>query len=105
MSQSPTGTFVTPRRAELGLAQVANDVGFAISLLPSGALFALEHEASGRRIMINQGLAGPVADGMARLFLRTEGGDALPLIGPAPGLRFGVGDDRVVWRGEREGIS
>jgi 1,2-beta-oligoglucan phosphorylase len=103
MPHSSMEQLVTPRIGDLDRKRIANAADFSISLLPSGALFAMEHEAAGRRIMINQTLASPLADGMARMFLRVRGGAVSPIIGPATGLRLGVGEDRIVWEGERDG--
>ena len=44
-----------------------------MSVLPTGAIFAIEHTQANRRIMINQTLASPIANGMARLYLRMGG--------------------------------
>src|SRR5271165_1368645 len=71
--RSPTETLTTPRQDNLGLARIVNGAGFSISLLPNGAIFAIEHVEAGRRIMINQVLASPVAGGMGRLYLRAGG--------------------------------
>ena len=65
--------LTTPRRDELGLVRIANGSGLSVSVLPTGAIFAIEHTGANRRIMINQTLALPIANGMARLFLRVGG--------------------------------
>ena len=93
MSNSSTEILTTPRRDDLGLVQIANSAGLSISLLPSGAIFAIEHTRSrSRRIMINQVLASPIASGMGRLYLRAGGPEPtiLPFIGPEAGLRVGA---------------
>ena len=107
MSNSTTEILTTPRRDDLGLLQIANSAGVSVSLLPSGAIFAIEHVDAKRRIMINQVLASPIADGIGRLFLRTGGPEPaiLPVIGPEAGLRVGAADDRVVWEGEESGVG
>ena len=107
MSNSTTEILTTPRRDDLGLVQIANSAGVSVSLLPSGAIFAIEHVDAKRRIMINQVLASPIANGIGRLFLRTGGPEPaiLPVIGPEAGLRVGASDDRVVWEGEESGVS
>ena len=105
MSHSPTEILKTPRRDELGLTRIVNSAGVSISLLPSGAIFAIEHTEGSRRIMINQSLASPIASGMGRLYLRL-GGTAptiVPVIGSEAGLRVGASDDRFVWEGENSG--
>ncbi len=107
MSNSATEILTTPRRDDLGLVQIANSAGVSVSLLPSGAIFAIEHVDAKRRIMINQVLASPIANGIGRLFLRTGGPEPaiLPVIGPEAGLRLGASDDRVVWEGEESGVG
>ena len=57
--------------------------------------------------MINQTLASPLADGMARHVSapgRREAFRPLSIIGPGAGLRSGVGADRIVWEGEQSGV-
>ena len=99
--------LTTPRRDDLGLLRIANDAGLSISVLPSGAIFAIEHTQANRRIMINQTLALPIANGMGRLYLRLGGLQPaiLPVMGPEPRLRVGASDDRYVWEGEGSGAS
>jgi hypothetical protein len=105
VSHSSPEILKTPRRDELGLTRIVNSAGVSISLLPSGAIFAIEHTEGSRRIMINQSLASPIASGMGRLYLRL-GGTAptiVPVIGSEAGLRVGASDDRFVWEGEHSG--
>ena len=104
MSHSPSDILVTPRQDDLGLMRIVNGSGLSISLLPSGAIFAIEHAEAGRTIMINQTLALPIANGMGRLYLRVGGPEPtiLPVIGPEAGLSVGAADDRFVWEGEAE---
>src|SRR5262245_33533708 len=106
MSDAPTEILTTPRQDDLGLIRIVNKVGLSISLLPNGAVFAMEHTDGSRKIMINQVLGSPIAGGMGRLLLRI-GGTAptiLPVIGPeAPG-RVGSAEDRFVWEGEALGV-
>jgi cellobiose phosphorylase len=99
--------LTTPRREELDLTRIANGAGLSISLLPSGAIFAIEHMQANRRIMINQTLALPIGDGMARLYLRLGGPQPaiLPVIGPEARLRVGALDDRYAWEGEGSGVG
>src|SRR5271157_767421 len=106
MSHSSTDILVTPRQDDLGLTRIVNGAGFSISLLPSGAIFAIEHAEADRRIMINQTLASLIASGMGRLHLRVGGPEPqiLPIIGPEARLRVGASDDRVVWEGEQSGM-
>ena len=85
------GILVTPRRDNLDATRIVNSAGLSISLLPSGAIFAIEHAEASRRIMMNQTLASPIANGMGRLYLRTGGPEpaTLPVIGPEARLRVG----------------
>src|SRR6516225_5439686 len=107
MSNSSTEILTTPRRDDLGLVQIANSAGMSISLLPTGAIFAIEHADPKRRIMINQVLASPIANGLGRLYLRVGGPDRriLSTVGPEAGLRIGAAGDRFVWEGEESGVS
>ena len=107
MSDSSIEILTTPRRDELDLLRIANSAGLSVSLLPSGAIFAIEHTQANRRIMINQTLALPIANGMGRLYLRVGGPQPtnLPMIGPEVGLRVGGSDDRYLWEGEESGVS
>ena len=89
MMDSSIEILTTPRRDDLGLLRIANGSGLSISVLPTGAIFAIEHTQANRRIVINQTLALPIADGMARLYLRLGGPQPaiIPVIGPEAGLR------------------
>ena len=106
MLNSSIEILTTPRRDELDLLRIANGSGLSVSVLPTGAIFAIEHTDANRRIVINQTLALPIADGMARLYVRTGGGRPLTLlvIGPETPLRVGSSDDRYVWEGEESGV-
>lgn len=80
-----------------------------MTLLPNGGLFALEHVADGRRIMINQVLGSPIAGGMGGLWLRVsrvEGSEPLniPLAGAGARARTGATDRCFVWEGEARGL-
>ena len=106
MLNSSIEILTTPRRDDLDLTRIANGSGLSVSVLPSGAIFAIEHTQSSRRIVINQTLALPIANGMARLYLRLGGARPiiLPVIGPEGPLRVGSSDDRYVWEGADSGI-
>ena len=99
--------LTTPRRDDLDLLRITGGAGLSISLLPTGAIFAIEHTQANRRIVINQTLALPIANGMGRLYLRVGGSQPaiLPVIGPEAGLRVGAWDDRYVWEGDGNGVS
>jgi cellobiose phosphorylase len=107
MSDSSTALLVTPQIDDLGLRRIANRKGLSIGLLPNGAIFSLEHAEGGRRIVVNQAFASPIAGGMGRLLVRV-GGPApaiLSCVGPEASCRVGAADDRFVWEGERQGVS
>jgi cellobiose phosphorylase len=96
----------TPRRDDLCLRKISNHGGLEISLLPNGAIFALEHVHGDRRVMINQTLGSPVAGSMGGVYLRI-GGDApvvLAITGAAASGSIGAGEDRFVWQGETAGV-
>ena len=105
--KSSRRAFATPREEDLGLTRIANRTGLSISLLPNGAIFAIEHARDQQRIMINQVLGSPIAGGTGRLYLRTGGPEpmSLPLIGPEAPCRIGGADDRFIWQGEQNGLS
>ena len=98
---SPKDVFVTPRIADLDLKRIANRTGTSISVLPSGAIFAIEHVRGGQTITLDQILGSPIAAGMGGLFLRTSGREpeVMSLLSPTGQIRFGAADDRFVWRG------
>jgi cellobiose phosphorylase len=107
MPHASVEILTTPRRDDLNLVRIANGAGLSVSLLPSGAVFAIEHTEANRRIMINQTLASPIANGMACLYLRAGGSQPaiLPVMGPEAALRVGALDDRYVWEGEQSGVN
>ena len=106
MAHSSSDIFVTSRRDDLALSRIANRVGASISMLPNGAIFAMECEHKNRRIMINQLLGSPIAQSMGRLLIRTGGAEPMILsgVGAEPSLSVGAVDDRFVWEGERRGV-
>jgi cellobiose phosphorylase len=99
--------LTTPRQGDLRLEQLKNRAGFLISLLPNGAVFALEHEHDGRRVMVNQSLGSPVAGAMGGLYLRIGGREPviLPVAGARARCRVGVTGDRCTWKGETRGVG
>jgi 1,2-beta-oligoglucan phosphorylase len=105
--EPPEQFLTTPREDDLGVTRIGNRTGLSISLLPNGAIFAIEHVPGARKIMINQVLGSPIGGGMGRLYLRVGGPkpNILPVIGPEAPCRIGVADDRVVWQGEQRGLS
>src|SRR5208337_3218610 len=106
MLKSSEAILTTPREGDLGLARIANRTGLSISLLPNGAIFAIEHTQGTRKIMINQVLGSPIAGGMGRLCLRIGGPEpmVLSLAGPDAPCRIGAADDRFIWQGEQRGL-
>ncbi|MFI5011354.1 MAG: GH36-type glycosyl hydrolase domain-containing protein [Hyphomicrobiales bacterium] len=107
MTRSGLRSFATPRDGDLGLRRIANATGLSVSILPNGAILAIEHEHDGRRIMINQVLGSPLHGGIGRLVLRLGGlrPRNLELTGPAAKVDVGVGTDRIVWAGKADGID
>ncbi len=107
MLDSSIEILTTPRRDELDLLRIANGAGLSVSVLPTGAIFAIEHVEESRRIVVNQTLALPIGNGMARLYLRVGGSQPtiLSVVGPETPLRVGFSDDRYVWEGEQNGVG
>jgi 1,2-beta-oligoglucan phosphorylase len=106
MPRRPNESVTTPRRDELDLVTIVNRTGLSVSLLPTGAVFAIEHERDGRRILVNQVLGSPVAGGMGQMFIRV--GDAQASLVAVAGAqaqgRIGHADDRFVWEGTGAGL-
>ena len=107
MLDSSIEILTTPRRDDLKLLRIENGSGLSVSFLPTGAIYAIEHTEANRRIMINQTLALPIGNGMARLYVRTGGERLINLavMGPEAPLRVGSSDDRYVWEGTESGIG
>src|SRR5262245_44068417 len=107
MTSDSTASFTTPRESDLGCREVKNETGLSASMLPNGALFALEHEGEHGRIMLNQLLASPLHGGIGRIYLRI-GGNApriVEIVGPEAQIRFGADSDRFVWEGGTDGTA
>ncbi|HVN44786.1 MAG TPA: hypothetical protein VMT66_05995 [Steroidobacteraceae bacterium] len=96
----------TPRAEDLGLTRLGNEVGFEITLLPNGAVFALEHVHEGRRVRINRALGSPVASGMARLCLRIGGPAAriVPVAHAEARCEVGASAERFVWQSQHGAV-
>jgi hypothetical protein len=106
MTRSGDHSCTTPRDGDLGLGRVANATGLAVSTLPNGSLFAIEHQHEQGRIMLNQVLGSPIGGGIGRLYLRTGGPEPRIIrIGPGAPGRFGAAGDRFVWDGESSGLQ
>ena len=78
-------TFETPHESGLGLRRIANPSGLAISVLPNGCVFAIEHQHERGRTLINQVQGSPLDGGIARLYLRIRA--------PEPAVAETVGPD------------
>src|SRR5437868_15261726 len=106
MTSDATASFTLPRDGDLQLRDVKNKAGLSASVLPNGALFAIEHQGERGRILLNQILGSPVHGGIARLYLRL-GGESLrnvEIVGPETRVQFGADADRFLWEGEAEGV-
>ena len=107
MTSDTTASFTTPRDDDLGCRHVKNETGLSASVLPNGALFALEHKGERGRIMLNQVLGSPIHGGIGRLYLRV-GGEAplvVEMVGPEARFRLGADTDRFVWEGETDAVQ
>ena len=80
-------TFETPHESDLGLRRIANPSGLAISVLPNGCVFAIEHQHERGRTLINQVQGSPLDGGIARLYLRIRA--------PEPAVAEAVGPRRA----------
>src|ERR1700734_4478649 len=107
MMDSSIEILTTPHRDDLGLLRIANGSGLSVSVLPTGAIFTIEHTEANRRIAVNQTLALPIGNGMARLYLRVGGPKPtiLPVMGPETPLRAGSFDHRSVCGREQSGVG
>lgn len=93
-------SFKTPREGDLGLARITNPAGVSISLLPTGCLFAIEHEGDRARTLVTQIQPSALEGGIGRLLLRA-GEAVVELVGSGARGRFGAGADRFVWEERR----
>jgi len=106
MTHSGARTCTTPRDGDLGLRHVTNAAGLAVSVLPNGSLFAIEHRHERGRIMLNQVLGSPIGGGIARLYLRIGGREPRTVrAGPGTADRFAAVGDRLVWEGKSAGLQ
>ncbi|HZF35215.1 MAG TPA: cellobiose phosphorylase, partial [Candidatus Angelobacter sp.] len=106
MTHSGARTCTTPRDGDLGLRHVTNAAGLAVSVLPNGSLFAIEHQHERGRIMLNQVLGSPIGGGIARLYLRIGGREPRTVrVGPGTADRFAAAADRLVWEGKSAGLQ
>jgi 1,2-beta-oligoglucan phosphorylase len=94
-------TFETPCENDLGLRRIANQSGLAISVLPNGCVFAIEHQHERGRTLINQVQGSPLDGGIARLYLHIRGPEPVvtQAVGPNAKVTFGATADRFTWDG------
>src|SRR5207253_2484819 len=106
MSPSDVRSWCTPRVADLGLHRIANGAGLGVSVLPNGAVFAIEHRGDNGATLVNQILASPIDGGIGRILLRTGGASPtnIEVVGPRANVRLGAVNDRVVWEGVTSGV-
>ncbi|MET0747350.1 MAG: cellobiose phosphorylase [Rhizobium sp.] len=107
MASDHNRNFQTSRREDLGLSTITNAAGLAVSALPNGTLFAIEHsDPNGVQVMINQVQGSPIYGGIGRLYLRTGGAApfVVEIVGPKAQVSFGAGDNALSWTGETQGI-
>ena len=99
-------TFKTPRESDLGLRRIANPSGLAISVLPNGCVFAIEHQHERGRTLINQVQGSPLDGGIARLYLRIRAPEpaVAEAVGPSAQVSFGAAADRFTWDGATDGV-
>jgi 1,2-beta-oligoglucan phosphorylase len=93
-------SFVTPTEGGLGLKTIANGSGLTVSVLPNGALYAIESRGERGRTLINQVLGHPIHGGIGRILLRPAGGAWVTLVGPEAEVSLGFGERCVTWSGE-----
>jgi len=101
-------TWRLPRAGELGLIRVGNDAGLDVSVLPNGAVFAIEHRDDRGAIRINQVPGAPIGGGIARVLLRARAAGraaTCEVQGPRARVWLGHADDRIVWEGRTRGIA
>jgi cellobiose phosphorylase len=98
--------WCTPRESDLGLRRIRNDCGIGISVLPNGAVFAIEHRSDSGSVLVNQVLASPLDGGIGRIVLRAGGERPIKieLVGPRARVALGVTPERAVWEGTTNGI-
>ena len=106
MSRADVRNWFTPRESELDLHRIDNDAGLAISVLPNGSVFAIEHEDEVGECLISQVLASPVDGGIFTILLRVGGSSPnnIEVVGPRARVLLSRADDRVIWEGTTNGI-
>ena len=106
MSGPPTAVLTTPHVDELGLEQIANRERSVDQPAAERRDLLARAREGGRRILINQVFASPIAGGMGRLLVRIGGAEPaiLACVGAEAHCRIGAADDRFVWEGEQRGV-
>jgi 1,2-beta-oligoglucan phosphorylase len=106
MTRPAARLITTPRDDDLGLHRIANQSGLALSVLPNGCVFAIEHRHERGRTLINQVQGSPLDGGIARLYLRIRAPEptVAEAVGPSAQVSFGVTADRFVWDGATRGV-
>jgi len=106
VSRADVRNWFTPRESELDLHRIDNDAGLAISVLPNGSVFAIEHEDEVGECLISQVLASPVDGGIFTILLRVGGSSPnnIEVVGPRARVLLSRADDRVIWEGTTNGI-
>jgi cellobiose phosphorylase len=106
MTSLAVRTFETPRANDLGLRRIASPSGLAVSVLPNGCVFAIEHRHEHGRTLINQVQGSPLDGGIARLYLRIRGPEpaVAEAVGPGAQVSFGAAADRFTWDGATRSV-
>jgi len=106
MSHCDVRSWCTPRDGDLDLRRIGNGAGLAISVLPNGSLFAIEHRSDGGALLINQVPGSPIDGGIGRILLRAGGARPIDIeaVGARARVRLGVARDAIAWEGATNGI-
>jgi hypothetical protein len=107
MTSLAVRTFETPHEGDLSLRRIANQSGLAISVLPNGCVFAIEHQHERGRTLVNQVQGAPLDGGIARLYLRIRAPEpaVAEAVGPRAQVSFGAAADRFTWDGATTGAQ
>ncbi|MFO1210132.1 MAG: hypothetical protein U1E40_13065 [Amaricoccus sp.] len=102
---TPPRSFELPRESDLCLRRIAGASGLAISVLPNGSVFAIEHQRE-RRTLISQVHGSPLHGGIGRLYLRALGAQpvAFEAVGPEADVVFAAAADHFAWAGTTAGL-
>ena len=106
MRRAAVRRFTTPGEEALGLRHLTSRSGLAISLLPNGGLFAIEHRHKRGRTRLNLVEGSSLDGGVARLELRVRAPEPTSTVaaGANAELRVGAASDRFVWQGATRGV-